>query len=198
MQQRTPLAFFVLVFIAGCQTIGPPVTKSFSDDHDSMLVEDLTYTIDKCKTQIVVPKGFVTDYASIPQPLWSIGLSPHGKYSKAAIVHDYLYWSQVCTRAQADKLLLIAMKESGVSSVHQMVIYAGVKLGGGFSWDANQDARKNGYLKVIPQNYWNFPMDVTWDQYRDILHSKGITEPFFAENPPYCKCGDENDVQQNN
>jgi hypothetical protein len=48
---------------------------------------------------------------------WSADLSPNGKYSKAAIVHDYLYWTQGCTREQADNLLDIAMKESNVSFV---------------------------------------------------------------------------------
>jgi hypothetical protein len=30
------------------------------------------------------------------------GLSPHEQYSRAAIIHDYLYCSQGCIRAQAD------------------------------------------------------------------------------------------------
>ena len=40
----------------------------------------------------------MTDYASIPSVLWSFGLSPHGLYSRAAVIHDYLYWTQLCTR----------------------------------------------------------------------------------------------------
>ena len=36
-------------------------------------------------------------------------------YTRAAVIHDYLYWAQPCTREQSDNLLMIAMKESGVS-----------------------------------------------------------------------------------
>ncbi|MCK9363811.1 MAG: DUF1353 domain-containing protein, partial [Syntrophales bacterium] len=86
-------------------------------------IEDMTYVIGNTNERIVVPKGFVTDFASIPEKLWSWGLSPHGRYSRAAIVHDYLYWSQGCARAQADRLLVIAMKESIVDDFDESVIY---------------------------------------------------------------------------
>ena len=72
-----------------------------------------------------MPKGFVTDFASIPQAFWSFGLSAHGRNSKAAIVHDYLYWTQGCSREQADNLLMIAMKESSVDTGQRIAIYDG-------------------------------------------------------------------------
>ena len=41
---------------------------------------------------IVIPKGFVTDFASIPRLMWSIpGFSPHGVLLCASIVHDFFY-----------------------------------------------------------------------------------------------------------
>ena len=39
---------------------------------------------------VQVPKGFVTDGASIPRIFW-VYLPRHGKYTKAAVVHDFLY-----------------------------------------------------------------------------------------------------------
>jgi hypothetical protein len=111
-----------------------------------MLVESVEYSIGHSGVIIIVPKGFVTDFASIPQPLWSFGLSPHGRFSKAAIVHDYLYWKQDCTREQADKLLLIAMKESGVSSSQQTEIYLGVRAGGESAWESNRRDRAAGLI----------------------------------------------------
>jgi hypothetical protein len=39
---------------------------------------------------VVVPKGFETDFASVPRVFWTI-IPPDGKYTKAAVVHDYLY-----------------------------------------------------------------------------------------------------------
>jgi hypothetical protein len=53
-------------------------------------MEKVVYQIGQTSTVIVAPRGFVTDFASIPEAFWSFGLSAHGRYSKAAIVHDYL------------------------------------------------------------------------------------------------------------
>ena len=61
----------------------------------------MVYVIGSTNERIVVPKGFVTDFASILQAFWALGLSPHGQYSRAAVVHDYLYWSQSCSRYRA-------------------------------------------------------------------------------------------------
>ncbi|MEM9213525.1 MAG: DUF1353 domain-containing protein [Cyanobacteria bacterium P01_F01_bin.150] len=38
---------------------------------------------------ISVPAGFQTDFASVPCVFWPI-LPPVGRYSKAAVIHDYL------------------------------------------------------------------------------------------------------------
>jgi len=182
------------VMLAACQIIPPQVVKSFSDDHDSMLVEDLTYFIGNSGLSITVPKGFVTDFASIPQSLWSLGLSPHGRYSKAAIVHDYLYWSQGCTKKQSDNILLIAMKESGVSPIQEIAIYEGVSAGGGSSWESNKDQKMKKLPRIIPAEYWKFPADATWKDYREYLVSKKVRDPSFPENPPYCQLGNSTAV----
>jgi hypothetical protein len=42
---------------------------------------------------ISVEAGFVTDFASIPRPFWVI-YAKWGKYGRAAVVHDWLYWRQ--------------------------------------------------------------------------------------------------------
>ena len=41
---------------------------------------------------------FMTDFASIPRPLWSI-LPQWGRYGNAAVVHDFGYWTQTRPRA---------------------------------------------------------------------------------------------------
>ena len=51
-----------------------------------------------------VPKGFRTDFASIPK-LFRIVLSPIGRHGKAAVIHDYLCEYGEVTRKQADALL---------------------------------------------------------------------------------------------
>jgi len=57
---------------------------------------------------VSVPNGFVTDFASIPRIFWS-ALRPDGEHAYAAVVHDYLYWTQIRSREEADHILKMAM-----------------------------------------------------------------------------------------
>lgn len=184
----------VTLIDASCATIPPPTVRPFADSHDWVLVEDLTYQIGQSGLTITVPKGFVTDFASIPQPLWSFGLSPYGRYSKAAVIHDYLYWTQGCTKEQADNILVIAMKESGVSGGTTTTIYEGVHLGGESSWQSNKKERDKQLPRVIPSEYLAIPDNATWSEYRQLLNSKDVKDPQFPVNPAYCILGNTRGV----
>ena len=184
----------MVLLIAGCARIPSPTVKPFADNQAWLLVEKLTYSIGQSGISNTVPQGFVTDFASIPKPLWSY-LSPHGRYSKAAIVHDYLYWVQDCTREEADNILLIAMKESGVSSAQQKEIYLGVRAGGWYAWDANRKERVNGLPRVIPPEFLQIPDDVTWEEYRKVLVARGVKDPVFPNgSTTYCQVGKSTSV----
>lgn len=179
--------------LAACAAIESPTVRPFADHREWVLVEPLEYVIGQSGVSITVPHGFVTDFASIPQPFWSL-LSPHGLYSKAAIVHDYLYWSQLCTRQQADNIFLIAMKESGVAPAQQLDIYAGVRAGGGAAWNANRDERARGLPRVIPENLLRMPPGATWAEYRKTLVVRGVKDPSFGASAPYCALGNSTAV----
>jgi hypothetical protein len=197
MRQRLRLlvSVFCAAVIAGCQAPPSPAVRAFGDNKFWITVEDMQYVIGSTSERIVVPKGFVTDFASIPQGLWSLGLSPHGQYSRAAVVHDYLYWSQGCTRAQADRLLVLAMKESKVGSFDEFLVYQGVNLGGGGPWNTNANERKAGFPRVVPERYLR-PADpnVDWPAYRDMLVKQGVRDPPFEQNPSYCVYGNSTTV----
>lgn len=87
---------------------------------------------------IIVPKGYETDFASIPRIFWSI-LPPSGKYRGAAVIHDYLYQNRgkfhpskpALTRAQSDGVFLEAMKELKVPFAIRRVMWLAVR---GFGW----------------------------------------------------------------
>lgn len=83
--------------------------------------------------RILVPAGFHTDYASIPQILWNI-LPPVGRYDRAAVVHDYLYRHNGVTRKQADLVLQEAMGVLSVDGLKSKAIYLGVRAGGWVTW----------------------------------------------------------------
>ena len=196
-----PLRPLIIAFLAGFATsawapqpIDAPLLKPFADNHDWVLFHDLDYRIGESDVTITVPKGFVTDFASIPQPFWSAGLSPNGKYSKAAIVHDYLYWAQGCTRKQADNILMIAMKESGVEATTRTAIYEGVRLGGDSAWDGNAAERARGLPRIVPDADLEFGPLVLWHDYRQTLAEKGVIDPPPERQPAYCAVGDGTDV----
>lgn len=79
------------------------------------------------------PVGFKTDFASVPRIFWWL-FPPTGEYKEAAVIHDYLYVTQPCTRAEADKVLLEAMKDLRVGTIKRRLIYSAVRLGGGIPW----------------------------------------------------------------
>ena len=87
---------------------------------------------------VVVPSGFETDFASVPRLPVVYVLSGNTAH-KAAVIHDYLYSSGICTRAAADKVFFEAMKLSGVSGWRRWMMYAGVRLFGGKYFEEKQD-----------------------------------------------------------
>jgi hypothetical protein len=104
--------------------------------------------------EVTVPHGFCTDLASIPQAFWSSGLTPTGRYAYAAIVHDFLYWTQTTTQLVADDILFAAMKDSQVNLPTRYIIYEPLRAGFGKSaWNGNAKAKAAGakrFLKVLP------------------------------------------------
>lgn len=97
---------------------------------------------------IVVPPGFVTDLASVPRFVWSF-YPPDGPWAKAAIIHDFLYFSRGTgvwhdevgitrerpySRKEADDILKEAMADRKVGRWEQFVIWASVRLGGAGGW----------------------------------------------------------------
>ena len=182
--------------LAFSQQIPPsPAVRAFGDNEFWITVEDMPYVIGSTSERVVIPRGFVTDFASIPQSLWSLGLSPHGQYSRAAVVHDYLYWSQGCSRAQADRLLLIAMKESKVDTFDEFLVYQGVETGGSGPWSKNESERNAGLPRIVPVEYLR-PVDpnVDWPSYRKMLTKRGVKDPPFERNPSYCVYGNSTKV----
>lgn len=139
----------------------------------------------------MVPRGFVTDFASVPRIFWTF-FPKHGEYTRAAIVHDYLYWQQACTREQADELFDIVMEDSEVDSTSRFTIYAAVRVWGDDAWEENTEAKEAGYYRVIPERYMHFPVKTRWEDYREFLHKmqddREKENEFPVNGPPsYCQ-----------
>ncbi len=195
---KTIEKFAIICIAVMCSGQAPPqspLVRAFGDNEYWIVAEDMKWVIGNTQTEIKVPKGFVTDFASIPKALWSFGLSPHGNYSRAAVVHDYLYWTQRCTRDQADRLLVIAMKESGVGGFDEFVIYQGVDRAGGSAWKDNAKEAAAGLPRFVPEKYLQ-PADpnVKWAPYRAMLVKEGVMDPKLTQDPTYCAYGNDTKV----
>jgi hypothetical protein len=165
----------------------PPVVQPFNDGAFWAVVKPFTYTIGQTSYQITVPTGFVTDFASIPAALRGL-LSPTGPEGRAAIIHDYLYWEQSCSREQADWILRLGMIESRVSLVTRQAVYWAVRAMGESAWAANAVDRRNGQPRVIPAaDVAAMPALALWPDYRRQLYERGVRpEPQAGRPPAYC------------
>ena len=90
---------------------------------------------------VCIPKGYQTDFLSIPRFLWPI-LSPTGSGCWGALPHDILYSSEfgfpgqskADSRAMADRVLFDAATDSGASGFRAGTLYSGVRAGGWKAW----------------------------------------------------------------
>jgi len=83
--------------------------------------------------RIVVPEGFVTDLASIPVLLRSL-FDRADASRQPAVLHDWLYCSQLTSRAEADRLFREALARAGIGFARRWAMYAGVRAGGWRYW----------------------------------------------------------------
>ena len=150
----------------GTKAFGSPLAVSRFLDRIYYLIRDLTWTAtgtSKPLGKIVVPTGFVTDFASVPRPFWAL-LPTDDEYVTAAVIHDWLYWNQATTREKADQALKDSMIELGVSSLKVTAIYEGVNLFGGSAWSENARLKADGERRVLKQT----PEDlrVRWKEWK--------------------------------
>ena len=135
-----------------------------------------------------MPMGFFTDFASIPQVFHSL-LRQNGFYLLPAVVHDYLYWKQTCTRDQADQILNLGMIENKVPDL-QRDLHGGtrrrqLRLEG-------QRRRSGGEaVRVIPPDRMNIGPNRLWPDYqREIFKAGIVDEPPAVISPSFWARGD--------
>ena len=108
---------------------------------------------------VIIPKGFLTDGASVPRLFWSL-LPPWGSYGQAVVLHDYLVESLsyddngskiTIERKHADRIFNNAMQELGVNDLTRKVMYNAVR----------------GYSKLVPflktksyRKKWNLEIEI--------------------------------------
>jgi hypothetical protein len=109
--------------------------RQISED-DWELLAPLHYYSPLLSREIIIPAGFITDFASVPRlPFiyWFTG----GKAHAPAAIHDWFYRTNTedITRATADALLAEAMEARGYWKIRTWSMWAGVRIGGYWSYD---------------------------------------------------------------
>lgn len=90
------------------------------------LVENYRYR------DIVIPKGYITDGASVPRIFWSIFPPNKAEYLSAAIVHDYLtdivIEKKSITFRSVDNTFKEMLIDLNVNKIEVKVLYWSVRL----------------------------------------------------------------------
>jgi hypothetical protein len=99
--------------------------------------------------EFTIPKGFITDWASVPRLLQSFAPRT-GQWDEAAALHDLFCEAlnkgrPIVDARTADRLFEKVMKEAGVSIVRRRLMWTGVRWGA----LANK-ARRAGWIKDAP------------------------------------------------
>lgn len=93
------------------------------------LLADMRYGSATLGQVVTVPKGYRTDFASVPRFFWRI-IPPYGRYARAAVVHDYLCDLRGSTgidSATTHEVFREAMKVLRVSGWKRATMYRAVK-----------------------------------------------------------------------
>lgn len=99
--------------------------------------------VEECEidSSIIIPVGYVTNFASVPRLLWAL-LPPHGRMANPAVVHDYMYDTRHGqpelgarnARLKADLIFYQNMAQSGVPSLQAFIVFLAVRLFGKNWW----------------------------------------------------------------
>jgi hypothetical protein len=147
------------------------VASPFGDGKYWYLRQDLIWKSKSGQT-INVPQGFVTDFTSVPRPIWWL-FPPWAKYGNAAVVHDYCYWNQTYTRKEADAMILEGMEDMGVYWITRRLIHGALRVFGQIAWCRNQREKSANHIRIIKNQNWPPSQTTTWKEYRKELESQG-------------------------
>ena len=124
---------------------------------------------------ITIPRGFITDFASVPRLVQVLpGFNRTESSANAAVLHDWLYCNrgQVSgenpvfglknnklnlTRKQCDELLYEGLRESGYSRITAWMFYSAVRAGGWLYWNRRSDGLDLSYDFVPDEFDWESP-----------------------------------------
>ncbi|MEE8374010.1 MAG: DUF1353 domain-containing protein [Dehalococcoidia bacterium] len=120
------------------------------DGRNWVILKDFGYDVggENSGETINVPIGFVTDFASVPRPLWWFA-PKWGRYGNAAVIHDFCYWDQSYDRRKSDDVFKEGMQVLKVGRIKTWLLYYAVRYFGRMAWNANKRRKRRGVQKVL-------------------------------------------------
>lgn len=119
--------------------------KADGSKYPFVLMEDFVYRWPGFKGMnkydIVVPQGYETDFASIPQFFQGI-FSAVNDVAPAAIAHDFCYSTELFERSTCDRIFYDALRANGVGWMRANTLWSAVRLGGWTSWPHDPSERR--------------------------------------------------------
>jgi hypothetical protein len=103
--------------------------------------------------KIIVPRGYVTDLASIPRLLRG-AFNVNGLLRAPAVTHDWLYSSQRYSRAESDAIFLDAMEARGIGRATRYSAYAAVRSFGWIRWNKRAKTLGLSAEDFVPPGYF--------------------------------------------
>jgi hypothetical protein len=147
------LALLLTPLLAACQSLERPLedtalhvafekgARREGFRRVAVITEDYYYCYPQTRQVIRVPRGFETDFASIPYWVSAV-FNPIGDDAEAAVVHDWLYAvGEKDQREQADSIFLYAMQQAHVPPLQSKMMYEAVRAGGAASYGAPSEWR---------------------------------------------------------
>lgn len=106
-----------------------------------VLLAQLRYQSDVAKGIIVVPKGFSSDFASVPRLPFTYMLAGDTAHAPS-VVHDFAYRTCLQTRRIADNVFWEAMTVTGEPRWRKILMWTAVRSFGWTTWNRNCHAKR--------------------------------------------------------
>lgn len=141
---KRALALLATLTLCACAT-GAPTSLHLALERDArrdgfrrvaVLTDDYWYCYPRTHEVIRIPRGFETDFASVPYFAAAV-FDSVGQDAEAAVIHDYLYAvGEPGQRERADAMFLDALATAKVDPLRRKLMYEAVRAGGGASYGA--------------------------------------------------------------
>lgn len=111
--------------------------------HEILAYKPSLITKDGCVIgTIIVPAGIVSDFASVPRFFWRIISPIDPDVRLPAIIHDYLYTSQIWSKEIADLIFLEALLAHEAPRWKARAMYKAVDWFGGKAWESHKTEKE--------------------------------------------------------